>query len=170
MSVIVTVAAVGSTAIGAKVFALVATAAAAQLGLKAAQAATEEVEARRQDALHQAEVQAARAAAETVELGVADQAAVEQLVAERCELRFHSADLELVVQRDIRGRITVRAHGHGMSRAQVHEKAAAFLGLLRQQLAYRAVLAEVKRHGFGVTQEERQPDGTVRVVLARRRS
>ena len=169
MSVVVTVAAVGTVAVGSKIFAAMAAAAAAQLGLQAARAAQHAAEAERQAGLQQELVDDLQAQAEVVEVSVATEAALEQAIAERCSLSFAADGFELTVTRDIRGKVTVRAHGHRMSRAQVDQRARAFLGLLRQQVAYRQVVQELKHHGFAVAHEAREEDGTVRVSIKRRR-
>lgn len=169
MSVVVTVAAVGTVAVGSKVFAAMAAAAAAQLGLQAARAAEQAAEAERRVGLLQASVDGLQAQAEVVEVSVATEAALQQAIAERCSLSFAADGFELTVIRDIRGKVSVRAHGHRMSRAEVDERARKFLGLLRQQVAYRQVVQEMKRHGFAVAEEARQDDGTVRVSIKRRR-
>lgn len=169
MSVVVTVAAAGTVVVGTKVFAAIAMAAAAQLGLQAAKAAAQAEESDRRLSLVEEDARALVEASNQVQVTLATQAALEQAVAERCSLRFVAEDFELVVERDIRGTVSVHAHSHGMSREQVAEKAHRFLGLLRQQIAYRQVLGKLKRHGFAVAEESRQDDGTVRVTIKQRR-
>lgn len=169
MSVVVTVAAVGAVTAGSKVFAGLAAAAAASLGMKAAAALSEAQEEQRRAGLFADEATRLQAEAEQVEVSSATHAALEQVVAERCELRFTDGAIELTVSRDIRGKVTVRAHGHGVSRAVVEERAHRYLGLLQQQVAYRRVLAEMKQHGFAVAEEDRAEDGTVRVRIRRPR-
>ncbi len=169
MSVVVTVAAVGSVAVASKVFAGMAAAAAAGLGMKAAEAAGRVEEEERRHGLLQDEVDQLRTEAERIDVSVATEAALEQAVAERCSLSFADDRVQLTVTRDIRGKVTVRAHGDGISRAELTERANRFLGLIQQQVAYRQVVTEMKRHGFAVAEEERTEDGTVRVRIKRNR-
>ncbi len=105
----------------------------------------------------------------TVELSTAQSAAMQELVAERCELHFGDEQFQLSLTRDLRGKLTVRAHGDGMSREEVAERAERFLGLLQQQIAYREVVTRMRAYGLDVTNEARLEDGTVKVRIAKKR-
>ncbi|RME22125.1 MAG: DUF1257 domain-containing protein [Deltaproteobacteria bacterium] len=170
MSVVATVAAVGAVTVSSKLFAGMAAAAAASLGMRAARAVAEAEEEERIDAVRAAELAEAKAAAEVVEVSPATEAALAEAVAERCELHFTDGVVDLVVTRDIRGKVTVRAHAHGLSRAEVTDRASRFLSLLQQQVAYHRVMHELRLHGFAAAEEERAADGTVRVRIRRKRS
>ncbi|MFT4977012.1 MAG: hypothetical protein ACI8S6_002917 [Myxococcota bacterium] len=161
MSVVVTVAGVAATTIGVPVFTGICTAVAASLGMKLVAQAEAAAEA-------QAEA-AAEAAAQQIDVTVSTQASLEQLVAERCSLSFQGESITMTVQRDIRGKMTVRAHGEGLSRAEVSQQATALLAKIRQQLAYRQIVQKMKSHGFSVASEEQQADGTVRVHIRRKK-
>ncbi len=167
MSVVATVAAVGVVTVSSKIFAGMAAAAAASLGMKAARAVTEAQEEERRDAVRGQELADLKAAAEEVEVSPATEAALQAAVAERCELHFTDGVVDLTVTRDIRGKVKVRAHAHGLSRAEVTDRASRFLGLLQQQVAYRRVMTELRLHGFAAAEEERAEDGTVRVRIKR---
>ena len=166
MSVIVTVGAAGVITLAAPVFSALVTAAAATLGMRVlnqAQAAAEE------EARAKAEARASpRVEGQEISVTSATEAAITQVVAERCSLSFTDGDVELTVLRDIRGKVTVRAHAHALTRAQLTERAERLLGLIRQQVAYREVVTKLKAHGLAVETEAREADGTVRVRLARR--
>ncbi|MFH1465726.1 MAG: hypothetical protein ABIO70_15170 [Pseudomonadota bacterium] len=145
-----------------------ASAAATALGLRQlnqAEGAIAQEEAR--EALAQQIAGQARATLEEVELSTAQAAALSGLVAERAQAVFGDARFQLVLTRDLRGLLKVTAHGDGMSRAQVAERAEKFLGLLQQQLAYREVVLQMKDLGLKVEQESRAEDGTVKVRLRR---
>ena len=167
MSVVATVAAVGVVTVSSKLFAGMAAAAAASLGMKAARTVADAEEVERLDALRAQEVAALKSAAEEVEVSAATEAALQQAIAERCELHFTDGVVDLTVTRDIRGKVKVRAHAHGLSRAEVTDRATRFLGLLQQQVAYRRVMNELRLHGFAAAEEERAEDGTVRVRIKR---
>lgn len=169
MSVVVTVAAVGAVTAGSKVFAGMCAAAAAALGMKAVEALQAASEEERRQELAAEELRALRDEAARVEISSTTEAALQQVVAERCALRFTDGAIEVTVERDIRGKVTVRAHGHGVARAVVAERAHRFLGLLQQQVAYRQVLGALRQHGFAVADEARAEDGTVRVRITRRK-
>ncbi|MCB9777525.1 MAG: DUF1257 domain-containing protein [Alphaproteobacteria bacterium] len=167
MSVIVAVGAAAAVGGGSALFSAVAAAAAAGLGLKAIEASAQDVEERRRDELAQAELRQMRAEAERVEISSATEAALTDIVAEAQELHFAGEGIELMVRRDIRGKVSVTAHGHGMTRAEVEAFANRYLGLLRQQVAYREAVQALKRHGFAVAEEAREADGTVQVRVRR---
>lgn len=163
MSVVVTVAGVAATAIGTPVFSGVCAAVAASLGLRALEGA--------EVAAQQEEAERARAAmGETLDVTVATEAALSELVAERCSMTFADDKITMQITRDIRGQITIRAHGEGIRREEVSARAAQLLGKIRQQLAYRQILQKMKSHGFAVDTETQQADGTVRVHIRRKTS
>ena len=167
MSVVCTVLGAGATYVGATTLIGLASAAATALGLRqlqAAEAETAREEARDAVARCAAEAQSA---IEQVELSTSRSAALSALVAERCQAVFGDATFQLVLSRDVRGQLTVRAHGEGMGREEVAARAERFLGLLQQQLAYREVLLGMRAHGLVVQEESRTEDGTVKVRLAR---
>lgn len=170
MSVVVTVAGIAATGVGVPIFSGICTAAAASLGLhlldQAERAhATERREAVMKDALSQQV-----AAAEQIEVSVATEVALAEVVAERCSLQFSGPNITLTVQRDIRGAMTITAHGEGISKAEVSRQAEALLGKIRQQLAYRQIVQKMKQHGFQVDTESQQTNGTVRVHIRKKRS
>jgi methyl coenzyme M reductase subunit D len=147
-----------------------AAAAASVLGMHAVKSTAVHVEDQRRMVMLEEEQERLRADAEKVEINTATEAALTDVVTERQELYFAGDGMELRVKRDIRGKVTVTAHGHGMSRAEVEAFAHRYLGLLRQQAAYRQAVTALKRHGFGVAEEDRAKDGTVKVRIRRRRS
>jgi hypothetical protein len=164
MSVVVTVAAAGAVTVGAPVLSALAAAAAAALGMRVLDAAEQEQ--------HRVDLQARRAAQLTdldtsVELSVATEAVVDQVVADRCVVEMADDRVLLRMERDIRGALRVTAHGEGVSRAEVSRRAEALLGLLRQQIAYRDLVRRMEGHGFAVAEEQRAADGTVRLRLRR---
>lgn len=169
MSVVCTVVGVGATYVGATALLGLASAAAAALGLRQLQAA--EVEVLREEAREALarEATEAQGAIERVELTTSQGAALSQLVAERCQAVFGDASFQLVLVRDVRGQLRVTAHGEGLSREEVAARAARFLGLLQQQLAYREVVLKMREVGLTVQEESRERDGTVKVRLARGR-
>jgi len=166
MSVVVTVAAAGTVVVGAKVFTALATAAAASLGLKLVEAA----ELSAQAVQEQEQALEAASVTQNLEVSVATEAALSQVVAERCRLVFADDKVKVVITRDIRGKVTVSAHSSNMSRAQLTQRAEALLGKIRQQVAYRDVVTRMKAHGFNLSQEQALEDGTVRVHLRVKKS
>lgn len=168
MSVVVTVAAAGGITVAAQVFAGIVTAAATALGMKVIAAPVKTGSELREEAFA-AEAERLVAEAERVDVTIATEAALEKLVAERASLTFADAKIELTVSRDIRGKVNVRAHGEGVSRAEVTARATKLLGLIQQQVAYREVVLKMKAHGLAVETEEKLADGTVRVRLRAKR-
>ena len=163
MSVVVTVAGIAATSVSASVFSGVCAAAAASLGM----VVTQKAEQAAQEADRQALT--SEATRSQIDVTVATEAALTELVAERCSMTFEGPNIRMVVQRDIRGKMTITAHGEGISRAEVSKQAEALLGKIRQQLAYRQVLQKMQQHGFQVSSEAQQADGTVRVHIRKRR-
>ena len=163
MSVVVTVAGIAASSVAAPVFSGICAAAAASLGMKmlsqAEQASQQEEAATQAENIAQAEI----------DVTVATEAALTEVVAERCSMTFEGPNIRMVVARDIRGKMTVTAHGEGISREEVSKQAEALLGKVRQQLAYRQVLQKMQQHGFQVSSESQQTDGTVRVHIRKRR-
>ena len=164
MSVCVAVAAAGAVTGAAPVLSALAASAAAALGLKAL--ARADVEAGVRDAL---EARAVATDEVAIEVGLAEEAALTEVVTERATLWFGDGRITLRVSRDIRGHLTVGAKGEGVRRAELEARAHALLGLIQQQVAYRSVVSRLKSEGFSVDQEERLEDGTARVRLRLRR-
>ena len=169
MSIVVTVAAAGTVAVGGKIFAGLAAAAATSLGMRMVENAQQQTERERQSALVTDQMQQTLDVSQVVEVSIATEAALEDVVAERCALTFADDQITLSVTRDIRGKVTVTAHGRGVSRAAVTQRAEEMLGRIRQQVAYREVVQKMKQHGFAVGEEARANDGTVRLQLRRKR-
>lgn len=162
MSVVCTIAAATTVAISSGVLSGIVTAVGAHLGLKLL-AAGSEGQAEGTPATEEV------AGGDLVEVSIATGAALQQVVAERCHLVLGGEGITLTVDRDIRGRLTVRAHGEGLTRVQVQEQAAKLLGLVLQQVAYREVVRTMKANGLQVQGEERTADGVVRVRIGRAR-
>jgi len=160
MSVVCTVAGGGAVYVGVGVLTSLASATAASMAMREIEA-TEEETLRRFEALRQN--------LETVELASTQSEQLSGLVAERCCMLFGGEDISLELTRDVRGKLTVRAHGENMSRAELAERSERFLGLLMQQVAYREVVTRMKRYGLDVQQEARLEDGTVKVRIGGRR-
>ncbi len=156
MSVVCTVAAGGAVYLGAGVLSALASATAARMAMR-------ELDEREEEALRLME--ALQQDRTSVELAPAKREQLGELVAERCRMVFAGDGLVVELTRDIRGQLTVRAHGEGMSEEQVAERAERFLGLLMQQVTYREVVSRLKRHGLEVQQEARLEDGTVKVRI-----
>ena len=167
MSVVVTVAGIAATSVGAPVFTGICAAVSASLGMRLLQGA-EQAAVAEQLAAAEAQ-QGAAAGQQSLEVTVATESALSELVAERCELTFAGDAVSVTVRRDIRGRISVTAHGEGLTRAEVADRAEAVLGRIRQQLAYRQIMQKMKSHGFAVSTESQQADGTVRVHIRKRK-
>jgi hypothetical protein len=169
MSVVVTVAAAGVIAMHSGALIALAASVAAGLGLKATQEGVREQDDERERlaGLYRDTASALEEASQKVEISTATRAALETVVAERCEATFEGDGWRLVLQRDIRGVLTVRAHGRGVDRVELHARASRFLGLLQQQIAYREVVRTLRQRGFGVAEEKRLEDGTVRVRVVK---
>ena len=166
MSVIVTVGAVGSVLVNTGVLTGVASAVAAAMGLRT----INEASRAQADEERRAEAQTrALSDADVVQITTSAEDALSQVVAERCALVFRDDKVEMTVERDIRGKLTVRAHGEGVTRAELSARAQALLGGIQQQLAYRAALKTLKERGFTVETEERLADGTARVKVVKQR-
>ncbi len=161
MSVVCTVAGGGAVYIGVGVLAGLASATASSMALR-------EVEANEEETLRRFE--ALRQEMKTVELASSQTERLSELVAERCRLLFAGDGMSLELIRDVRGTLTVRAHGEDISQAELTERAERFLGLLMQQVAYREVVTKMKRYGLEVQQEARLEDGTVKVRIGGGRS
>jgi hypothetical protein len=168
MSVVVTVAAAGVVVANSAALLAMASTAAAALGLRAieqGQMQKDEEDLRLRSTAEAANALAAASAAVTV--GAAMEAALASVVAERCEAEFSGSGLVVRMKRDIRGKLSIEAHGSGTT-TEVQERAHQFLGLLQQQIAYREVVRTLKARGFEVAAEERLADGTARVRVVRR--
>ena len=168
MSVICTVAGAGACYLGPAALSGIATATAGVLAMRQLKAAEAETQREEETARLQAEVDAMADAATQVELSTAHSDTVGTLVAERCHMVFGNDDITITLTRDVRGKLVVRAHGHGMTRAEVSEQAERFLGLLMQQVAYREVVTKMKRYGLDVTEEARLEDGTVKLRIGKK--
>ena len=169
MSVVVTVAAAGTVVVTSKVFAGLAAAAAAGMGMRLVDASEAALQSSERSLAFAAEAERALAEAEAIDVSVATEGALETVVAERCSLTMTDDRITLHVERDIRGKVTVRAHGRGVPREEVTRRAEDLLGRIRQQVAYREVVRKMKAHGFAVNQEARAEDGTVRVHIRRKK-
>lgn len=145
------------------IFSGICTAAAASLGLQVLKQAELANATERREAMLQESI------TDSIEVSVATEAALTEVVAERCTMSFTGPNIQLTVQRDIRGKMTITAHGEGISRAEVSRQAEALLGKIRQQLAYRQVLQKMKQHGFQVDTESQKADGTVRVHIRKKK-
>ena len=168
MSCICTVAAIGSIALPSSVFSGLVAAVATQMGLRTLQAA--EYAHALEDRLDAEADAVAQQLAETrtIEVTTTQRAGLEEIVAERCTLHFENDEVELTVNRDIRGKLTVKAHSHSLNQAQVNEKANEMLGRILQAVAYREVVSKMRDHGFEVASEQRLEDGTARVRIRRK--
>lgn len=166
MSCIVTVAAVGTVLVNTGILSGIATGVAAGLGLRTLERAAQ---ADAQAGARQAAQEEALAAgsADVVEISSASAEALSKVVAERCRLVFGDEKMTLTVDRDIRGKLTVRAHGEGVSEGELHRRADALLKGIQQQVAYREAVALLKGRGFKIEHEERLPDGTARVRVVK---
>lgn len=147
----------------------IAAAAAALTGLEMIAAAEKQAAHQEKADAFAAEVAQLLADAEVVEISNVAHQRLATLVAERATLAFRDDALEVVLARDIRGKLTVRARSRTLARPEVAARANAFLGTLLQQLAYREVLLKLRQQGIVVTGESRQADGTVHVQLRRNR-
>jgi hypothetical protein len=165
MSVVCTVAGAGACYLGPAVLSGLATATAAVMAMRQLKAAEGETLQEEERLRLEHEAEAMVDAVSQVELSPAQRDKVGAMVAERCHMVFGDDRLTLTLTRDLRGKLTVRAHGHGMSRAEVGEAAERFLGLLMQQIAYREVVTKMKRYGLDVQQEARLEDGTVKLRI-----
>ena len=170
MSVVVTVAAAGVVAAHAPALMAIAAAAAASIGLRVVDRELQEKSrASHTEDLMAKEAAEAVARLNEVEVSTATAASLESIVAERCSATFSDERMTLTVERDIRGRLTVKAHGEpGVPRVEVSERAAKLLGAIQQQIAYREAMATLKKHGFQVEHEERLKDGTAKVRVVKR--
>lgn len=165
MSVICTVAGAGACYLGPAAISGIATATAAVMAMRQLKAAEGEVLREEERLRLEHEAEAMLAAVSQVELSSKQRDQVGSLVAERCHMVFTNDQLTITFTRDVRGKLTVRAHGEGMSRAEVSEAAERFLGLVMQQVAYREVVTKMKRYGLDVQQEARLEDGTVKLRI-----
>ncbi len=159
MSVVVSIAAAGAVTVAGPVLLAATAGAAAALGLKALSDA--EVDARAR-----AEVEAELQNTEEIHLSAGQTAALEEIVVERSTQWFGDERITLCVRRDIRGRLSVHAKGQATPQ-ELHQRAEALLGRLRQQLAYRAVVKRLGAVGLQVASEEQLADGTARVRVRR---
>lgn len=69
-----------------------------------------------------------------------------------------AAGAEVGVKVEAGEKVTLVAHGAG---------AAALAGRVRQRYAYSKLTGELKAKGYQIAREEKQPDGTLKVVLQR---
>ena len=157
MSVVVVIAATGAISAAAPILGAMAATAAAALGLRALSES---------EAGARAAVLAHNEA--NVDVRPRQVEALEQIVAERCTLHFGDDACTITVHRDVRGKLSVRAHGH-LPKVQLKAKADAMLGSIQQQIAYRNVVQRMKGHGFVVAAEQRLADGTAKLQLTLKR-
>ena len=150
--------------ISRSILAGLAASAATALGLRSL--ARADVEAGVRSALEQG---LAAGAEVEVAVSMAEEASLGEAVAERSSLWFGDGRVTVLLSRDIRGRLSVRAKGEGVSRTELEGRARKLVGLIQQQVAYRSAVSRLKAEGFSVEHEERLDDGTARVRLRLKR-
>jgi len=98
-----------------------------------------------------------------VELSVDNAEAVTGELALGEELVFTREGVQLVVFRDNRGKVGVRACGKGKTDEELRAIGQEMANALTQQYAYHRLMAELKSRNFNVVGEEVEEDGTVRL-------
>ncbi len=83
-------------------------------------------------------------------------------------LTFSRDDIVVTVQRDLRGKCTIRVNGpDGQSVRQLEAKGKEFLGAIIQQFAYNKMAQEMERRGANVVGEEISAEGDIVLKLRR---
>ena len=110
------------------------------------------------------EVQQAHETVENqVEVGLAETEVLSESLATEQEIVLTKGTVEVRVRRDARGRVTVRAAGHGHAQEELRALCEQFTMKLTQCLVYNRVMTELKAKGFQVMNEEKLQDETLRI-------
>ena len=100
-----------------------------------------------------------------VELAVDNAAAVTDQLAVGQELVFAREDVQLIVFRDVGGKVGVRVCGRNKTEAELQAIGQEMANALTQQYAYHRLKTELEARHFSVVGEEVEEDGTVRLQV-----
>jgi len=103
----------------------------------------------------------------SVELELADSEVLAQSLATDQRIVLTKGSIQLVVERDARGRCKVCASGKGHSKAELKQTAEAFTQKLTQCFVYDRVMRELKGKNFQVVNEEVSQDESIRIHVRR---
>lgn len=106
-------------------------------------------------------------AEQSVEVELADSQVLAQGLATDQKVVLTKGPVQIVVQRDARGRCKVCASGKGQSKAQLKQAAEEFTQKLTQCFIYDKVMKQLKSKSFQVVNEQIMQDESIRIHVRR---
>ncbi|MEN6332660.1 MAG: DUF1257 domain-containing protein [Phycisphaerales bacterium] len=104
---------------------------------------------------------------QNVEMELADSEVLAQGLAGNQKIVLTKDAVQIVVERDARGRCKVCASGKGQSKAQLKQAAEEFTQKLTQCFIYDKVMRQLKGKNFQVVNEELMQDDSIRIHVRR---
>ncbi|HSW02866.1 MAG TPA: hypothetical protein VLI39_22080 [Sedimentisphaerales bacterium] len=104
---------------------------------------------------------------QNVELELAGSEVLAQGLATDQKMVLTKGSMQIVVERDARGRCKVCASGKGQSKAQLKQAAEEFTQKLTQCFIYDKVMRQLKGKSFQVVNEELMQDDSIRIHVRR---
>ncbi len=104
---------------------------------------------------------------QNVELELAGSEVLAQGLATDQRIALTKGDMQIVVERDARGRCKVCASGKAHSKAELKQAAEEFTQKLTQCFIYDKVMRELKSKSFQVVNEEMMQDESIRIHVRR---
>lgn len=104
---------------------------------------------------------------QNVELELAESEVLTQGLATDQKMVLNKGSMQLVVERDARGRCKVCASGRGHSKAELKQAAEEFMQKLTQCFIYDKVMKQLKSKSFQVVNEELMQDDSIRIHVRR---
>jgi len=104
---------------------------------------------------------------QNVELELAESEVLTQGLATDQKMVLNKGSMQLVVERDARGRCKVCASGRGHSKAELKQAAEEFTQKLTQCFIYDKVMKQLKSKSFQVVNEEVMKDDSIRIHVRR---
>ncbi|NLH44215.1 MAG: hypothetical protein GX448_20440 [Planctomycetes bacterium] len=104
---------------------------------------------------------------QNVELELAESEVLTQGLATDQKMVLNKGSMQLVVERDARGRCKVCASGRGHSKAELKQAAEEFTQKLTQCFIYDKVMKQLKSKSFQVVNEELMQDDSIRIHVRR---
>ena len=104
---------------------------------------------------------------QNVELELANSEVLAQGLATDQKIVLTKGSVQIMVERDARGRCKVCASGKGLSKAQLKQTAEEFTQKLTQCFIYDKVMKQLKSKSFQVVNEELMQDDSIRIHVRR---
>jgi hypothetical protein len=100
---------------------------------------------------------------ESVETEVPNSEVIADTLARGEELSLVRDGITVTLKVDDRGRVSVCASGHGVSKAKLKAVGEEVSGRIVQQFAYHKLMNELKTRGFSIEQESVQADASIQI-------